>query len=635
MGCWKFELSVEEIEQMAHDAVRRGDHGDHTAFAEAFLSLSCSRKEIYQKKMLELYTSDTPAAISRRENIQKDGKLRFMKPEYWRDGTVEYANAPGEYFYGKVYAMDRLNGVFGCSRELLVQLAICLDLSPGEADSYLLAAGEPMLYVLDPVDAAALFFLKKFGEEKKEGRNHAPSEKLAIVKTAQNELLKRLEGKKNISYKKQEVPVFTVKTGEKKSPARIREALCEEEKEFLRCLENSVQNGDAGEFTEEESLRFGIHPKGNSGNYFVGLPGHVGNTAEYTERYFIWNPKKKQLLRFTAKSALRQSFSQKLSLEIDKEIARLKEQFEGNEEIRKTFGCDEGFGSTTLYLTKLFERISGKAATFEEFMDFGSQENMGTVFAEKCYGFLLKTRQFLDEEKRYSKNIYPSTERLRLRRSFLVDVRIEPANTVVNITRQYKILTIDRIMSMYLTSKKEPRIPERCVGTWNMTEQMLNGREQSLPGGHGHFFTFEKKPKNVLMQYAVATGNEDELSEYLQLAGYWSADWVRWIEEGVRPEALGDLDLTDYLCLYAFACRKQYLEAWEESARKAKTFALAPFMAEQRRDFPMASLILLIEDAILKAFVSKMKTKKADWENEKKLLVKNVFLFSPEEKNKN
>ncbi len=499
----KKRLSREEIMQMAQAAVHDGKHGNHAAFANAFLSLICTRKKLFEEKILSLFSGPSPEAEGRRAVLSRDKDLQIMKPETWRDEKVSYDTAPPKGFYSKKYVTEVLRGDTRHSRELLLQLSICMGLSVEEANDFLLSDGEPMLYILRPGDAVTMFYLQKFREEEKNGCRHLPSEKLRIVKASLNRIL-------------------------------------------------SLRDGAGGEVRDS-----------------LGFP-------------------------------------KKLSLSIAKEMEELKKQYENREDIRNAIDDKGDFGSTTYYPTRLFQELLLPEKTFSEFMDFGKMEDGKLIFAEKCYGFLRKSLQYVEAADRYAKYQRPSMEKLVIQRDFSLSENQRKASPTREKTLNGKIREVDRIMSMRLNGEGV-ELPQKDTGSWSTTVHLLNGREIKITMGDvkKNIYLFEQMPKTVLMQYAVATGNEEDLGEYLRLSGYWTVDWTRWVEMGGEcPDPHAVLDRTDYLYLYAFACRRQYLDAWKEEARKQGRFEKSTIMAELRREFPMAVLLLLVEDAILREFVN-------------------------------
>ena len=55
--------------------------------------------------------------------------------------------------------------------------------------------------------------------------------------------------------------------------------------------------------------------------------------------------------------------------------------------------------------------------------------------------------------------------------------------------------------------------------------------------------------KMALIKFAIATGREDEIGTYLQLAGYWDKDFTM-IKDAEQKELV---DRTDCLILYALS----------------------------------------------------------------------------------
>ena len=643
------DLSAEVLRDLAKEAV---EMGNHTKFAAVLLHLSCYPETIFKEKT---------GALFRNEVIEKLGtlsELRIMKPKAWRDENAQYdekAKNTSEYFFWKtIYKV--INGG-GASRDHLVQVAIAAGLSVYETNSLLLAAGEQMLYVLDPVDAVALFYLQKFHEEGA-GEGLSANKKLSLVKFHMNELLHKWDGPR--AYKPESLSLRDLSEPEElvDEVQSFMEESDEEEKAFVVCLlrkmlvyppkgagrtfagtldkllkdiskKRAVFRAKKSEtviFTGEEIERFGLQERGGQGErskkWRVNLPGCPCNQGERSEKYLVWNPKTCTIQRFSQKGGARHVFSDPVGMDIDKEIQEAIFWLQ-----QKVCDSGEGLQWKPSDLTKIFQDALRKAKTLEEFVDFGNKEGGGTVFAQKCYGFLRKTNQYLEHRERYVKNIVPSRKYLRLHREFPVsidpsdrpkeDVGSKPAarKETREAQRRKRISEINMIMDMHLQKGYPVLDKEKKRGTRNTVHHMNDGRAEGdleVYTGQTTAYNFELDSKKNLIKYAVATGHEAELAEYLQLAGYWSVDWIDWVEKGgEKPKALETLDIVDYFCLYAYACRRQYLSSWLKDAQKQTMFVEASLRREieQGNDFPMAVLLLDIAEAFQKLKIDVPKIK--------------------------
>lgn len=301
-----------------------------------------------------------------------------------------------------------------------------------------------------------------------------------------------------------------------------------------------------------------------------------------------------------------------LGWEIDRIITEIKKALEEGMDVGPATDV-----SITKFLTKLYEERFRTADSIYSYIrtdqsDAVSSNETDTeisVFLQRYYGFLRKTLMFLDKSEQYGKNLRYSGWKL-----IAQDER--PAKPLQQHPkeRQSDSLTDDRKKALRkiekiwhtadlvdengneFTADAEWVDTDLPTGGFTIPRQMIEGRiigaKKNSDGKSPFAYEMNFGNKVHLMKYAIATGNEDQVGSYLQLAGVWSEDWYEYYKNddtrhGASKEETDHLDRSDCLLLYALRYRDELIRHWNEKED--------PLYASQvHRAFPMIKLFLTI-----------------------------------------
>ncbi len=120
-------------------------------------------------------------------------------------------------------------------------------------------------------------------------------------------------------------------------------------------------------------------------------------------------------------------------------------------------------------------------------------------------------------------------------------------------------------------------------------------------------YIFDMSCKSNLIRFALATGKEDEICDYLELAGFWQkkiADWIKVIIQSdgndilskgiinrIKKENLDferTFDKLDALIIYVMCYREQLIRKWHEEGNWEKG------ISEIKKQFPTIRLMMLV-----------------------------------------
>ena len=511
----EYYLQIDESDyRTVHNCV---DHaireGNHAAFAHFFLKRERSRTKVFGNLLSSLL--DERKKVTGYNEKECWILAPVIQQNYWRALDFEYTQdnifrkIPGKEEKTIAYQIDtegvketqqRRNWRTGNAiptRDVIVQIAICLGISLEDTNRLLRAACLPALYVLDAVDVCSMFMIR----ENENNYSIAPFEKLAITKEQINGVLRE-------------------------------------------CVDKNLA-----------TIRFSD----------VNL---LGGKAP-------------------------------LGIEIDKEIAEIREMIEGGDPRQTGFKA-----STTFYLTKLFEDRFNNTRELKSFL--GAEQTVSDhsqstyrVFLQKYYGFLHKTKLFIEKTENYEKNLTYSGWTLTANGSD--SIRFIDGGNHVNSHRMSMsegLKQIDKIWHIAdLVGERGKEFREgddwigvkQFPGAFTIPRQMIEGRKISSTAKtkKGKSFVYEMNfgDKVHLMKFAIATGNEDEAGTYLKLAGVWERDWYEYFKN--KKEVRVPLDRSDYSLIYALLYRDKLIEKWSD--KKDQTYA-----SKIRAAFPMIKLLLTI-----------------------------------------
>lgn len=96
--------------------------------------------------------------------------------------------------------------------------------------------------------------------------------------------------------------------------------------------------------------------------------------------------------------------------------------------------------------------------------------------------------------------------------------------------------------------------------------------------------------KTNLIKYAVATGQEEHIGQYLKLAGFWDCDLYSFSDAEIEQYIC---DRTDLLIVYAHRYKEELLRAWSEKLENK-----LGYKNQEEIDFPFIKLLMLINREI-------------------------------------
>lgn len=487
-----------------------------------------------------------------------NGKLSditFIKTQDWRNPTVlidEKTNMSDAIFSGWRNAAKNID------RDNLAQLALYLGMTSEEANDFFLKMGKRSLYSLDIVDAIEMFYLDYFHDKKD---------------------LKYIDKLKRVK-------------------AEINNALTEMSKQGLIWIEKSD------------------------------------------------NSKKKDKSK---KPSFQLLHEEPIGKDIIEELSVLRERYD------KEFGINDmdipHDHMLTMFMTKYFDERLKNAESFRSYFNPDGFSEY-PVFTERRYGYLKRTLDYLFDWEKYKKNLMPSNWKLTGTVDYLENTWHQTAPTVkkeIDYLDQFNweqdstdnafrkkhyedcirlvhyIETLDCIGAKMKNRLFKPGEKYKLT----VTRKYIEGEEASgepvtwEASGDGSYVsrksealdsdtekgdkekqTNEKRGvtvkelsnKKSIMEYAIATGHEEDLGNYLRLAGYWKKDWYSELCIG----ALKDIDNSeafepdqlDALYLYAMMYRDALIDRVVES--KMKDYDQSKMRVQIREAFPMRELLTVI-----------------------------------------
>ena len=573
---------VVSIEECVKDALKTGNHA---LFAKMFIN----RSEWKSEERFPQWVSEVaePCGI----NIHN---IDFVSTRDWRDPAI----SPDEMTYVSqptksgwiAQNKDRLSNPKFIHRDNLIQLELALNLDADTANAFLTDMGERGLYPLDIVDAIETFYLNYF-HDKKIGY----TDKLKTVKEEINRALIQLSGEK------------------------------------LRWIDRS-KGQDSSE-----------------------------------------NIKSKGSVRKPLFSILHDS---RLGSDIEEELASLKDTYEKSFDIT-SLEIPKNH-TLTLFMTKYFQKRLSDAKDVRSYYESGEFMPY-SVFTERQYGYLKRTMDYLYDWESYEKNLMESgwtldgnvcykdeaesrkkainTSTKRVMDKILKcaweyetakENRSKDSSTkqiISELREQYYKACMDAVHYIEtqdcvieeLTDRKVRAakksvtrnyiegIPVRGKAiVWKNDEHQESiadyAPEDSGDGEVSGYMVQELNNKKNIMQYGIATGHEEDLGNYLCLAGYWKKNWYMELVNGyIRSEGAEDFlpDRLDALYLYAM----EYRDAVIKQCGSSKEGILDESVKETlRRDFPMRELLTIISRDISFAYTvceTSIQSAVVDWETRK------------------
>ncbi len=660
--------------------------GNHTAFVHFFMEKAKKQKEVFCHLFWQYL--DEYEEVRKDRKLSKWSQFQILSSSYWRSLAFDYIEQNvNKYCYGTTI-LSKWKSMDGGipDRDAIVQCCFYFGKNVEETNRLLIAGGQEQLYVLDIADAVAMHYLNKYCGN----FEISAFEKLKEVKEKVNIALERC-------YKERKDIVIvrgfpsTELTGEEK--------LTKEEKEVLQVLQPKWerkkvafdilnQNKDLKEEELKKLLqeKYGIEYyttcareiKGNEKREsYKNIKVYLLEKHKEFGNYLEWNSKTGTLYRFVKEPILKLGRTSAIGWDIGDEIEKYRNILQQEKENKKESG-DTNY-LTLLYTDKFLEEITD----IDAFIESGTIGNSDEwVFAQKRYGYFLKTLQYIKEYEYYMKNLqyaickvsskgYAVTiDGLKKRGKFLDNTS---AKFVKNIkeNKAYEEEKLNRLLPQLLNkiweisdaidgkgyTGENVRVgDEKKVGRASNVEKrsgefkikhLIEGRDFSTRKDYEIESVVENKKdakafeqdltgKMYVMKLALAAGRENEIGTYLQLAGYWDKDFTM-IKDAEKKELL---DRTDCLILYIVKYRDALLRKW---AHLLEVDKLA-YINEAKEEFPFIKLLMTINRDIQFVYEKIIETKTVLHEKELKrkktekkqlgddLIYKNEWLQLEEEK---
>lgn len=299
---------------------------------------------------------------------------------------------------------------------------------------------------------------------------------------------------------------------------------------------------------------------------------------------------------------------------IKKEMQQLEKEYKINDEMKseEVMSISET-QYITYYVKKQLLNTIDDEKDFDEFY-----ESVKGIVAKKQYGYLKKTIEYMDDIEKYKKNMYHS--------SYIFSCNID-VNKIRNIVeassttpiwgqRKYrnepnennKIDIIDAIWDYKdIISDREEwyRGSVPALGTRYCTvKEMIMGRKEEDKKKRGSQkekgVIYKLKNNNIksLVKFAIATGHEDQIGEYLVKSGFREENFnerfkVRVVNEKEKWEKM------DALLAYCFTYRDSLIEAWKQ---KCDEKSVEIDKTKLKDNFPMIELIMTVNKEIQERF---------------------------------
>ena len=269
---------------------------------------------------------------------------------------------------------------------------------------------------------------------------------------------------------------------------------------------------------------------------------------------------------------------------------------------------DKEDATITSCLTKYFKNRFEESRDINEFMGTGqSVITSYRAFLQKYFGLLKKTKDFIEKAGRYEKNLKYTDWELTIEGGDEIDFRRFPLTiygfsapgtlpydeALHRVEKIWYIADLVKDDGCEFSNEEEWAASDVQPDALSIPKQEIDGRERegAYEMNVGH--------KANLIKLAIATGNEDEVGKYLQLAGIWERDWYECIKKNEKISER--LDRCDSLLLYALLYRDRLIEAWCENNGSEGLDRIKA--SKLHNAFPMIKLLLTINRDITLALM--------------------------------
>lgn len=504
-------------------------HHSHVAFARYYLENDWLFED-------ELFRDEFQYCIEEKEEDQKGWwySCRLIKPGFFYDPNVtsQMLRTDKKLFSGKSSLAQWKQGDNIPGRETIIQCGFYLGLNANGVNHLLHRAGYEGLYILNGAEAICCFYLNFFYETESELSGF---EKLCKVKEKINQYYQ------NLDYK---------------------------EKGLLRAWRGKKKEEKDGSYTDSHNPMLLAYDK------------KLG-----------WNIEE-EIRQLQELPCIRQSV-----LSMDREISP----------------------DYTAYLTLCLTQEMNKCKEEQDLDNFLKESQ--DIFTIKGYGFLWKTWKYIEKVKKYKKNLYVSAvmPESRVRgdlnmfdqNRFFLNSSCEKVYHQLEAGEKPALADVTDALKSILRMQTPHQQGNVKVarGSFNLLDLLLTGRNIALmrytkskeSGGTSYRYILEDEKidqafmydigdRNNLIKFCLATGNEDELDHYLELAGFKTLNLAKKYDIQNK---------TDVLLEYILEYKTALLKKWcDDISKKGWGVSEAQARIELNAKFPTIKLLMLVNQDI-------------------------------------
>ena len=240
-----------------------------------------------------------------------------------------------------------------------------------------------------------------------------------------------------------------------------------------------------------------------------------------------------------------------------------------------------------------------KCTNLDEFVDDYYKYGKKSVLTLKKYGYYRKVGQYFWDFPKYRKNLFGYGWNIKnaLRNDYhAIDDHIKDIGF-------YKHLSHSDNKEFYFDALQiiwNRRCPDNVGDNYDhggkrlQIRHIVEGRRTNKPflsvkGKDGYGFYNENFDKSNYIKYCLATGHEEEIESFMELAGVWESNHLSKMKHRQK-----EIEASDALLIYAFGLRDAIIRVLESSKDPSKHCAKKDIVA-----FPFYEMLICIERDVL------------------------------------
>lgn len=600
------KTACQSVQDCIKDAIM---NGNHVQFAIMFIH----KEEWERAKRFSSW-----CRMLEDQNRIKISEISFYESGVWRNPEISPSNMKN--ISDSSISMWK-NGIRGIPRDNLVQLAFYMGLNTAQTNDLLFRMGMRCLYPLDIIDAIEMFYLDYYYYE-----HDTKTEYVSKLKTVKREINSALaeisqEGVIWIKDKNTENPKFRLLHN-----GRIALDVPKELKQMKEEFRKNVRDGEADSaiqgvaLTEFMTLYFKNRlTKASSISSFLQTD-EFGKYPVFTERYYGYLKRTWDYLRDwrSYEKNLKQSGwtlagenigydeSDDNQTDVMQESVKkmLKYLAETDSELKKEEKKEEEKKEEREKDEKKYYEMCMRTVRYIETLDVLQKDMKERDFNKKKKYSV--TRDYIEGLEKHGVPVKWKKKK---------DGSYAPVEIAVAEFRGAWKTKIIIHKPKKKGDKKAKTDNQRAKGSKNASS-VEKSPEEELAG----FIAKAMDNKKSIMEYAIATGHEEELGYYLTLAGYWKKDWYRdlsskglgktpqnEIDQKMSFEGPGGFgldneffpDQLDAQFLYAMGYRDALIDEYCDSCKDIEKTDLRNQLCRQ---FPMRELLTIVSRDISYAY---------------------------------